>query len=68
MATLRENEEEVVEVMRERKIDILGLCETRFKGKTDKKIHNDYRLLCSGPDNGRHEVGFLVNPDIEKIY
>ena len=67
VATLRGKEEEVVEVMRERKIDILGLCETRFKGKTDKKIHNDYRLLCSGSDNGRHGVGFIVNPDIAKF-
>ena len=67
VATLTGKEEEVVEVMRERKIDILGLCETRFRGKTDKKIYNDYRLLCSGSDNGRHGVGFIVNPDIAKF-
>ena len=53
VATLRGKEEDVVEVMRERKIDILGLCETRFKSKTDKKIDNDYRLPCSSSDNGR---------------
>ena len=57
----------MVEVMRERKIDILGLCETRFKGKTDKKIQNDYRLLCSSSDNGRHGVGFIVKPDIAQF-
>ena len=66
VATLKGKDQEVVEVMRERKIDILGLFETRFKGETDKKIHNDYRLLCRSSDNGRHGVGFIVNPDIAK--
>lgn len=52
--------------MKQRNISILGVCETRYKGKTDKKIHEDYRLLSSGSDDGRHGVGFVVAPELSK--
>lgn len=66
VATMRGKEEEMVEVMNERKIVIMGLCETRYKGSADMKVHNDYRLLCSGSDDGRHGVGFLVAPEVAR--
>ena len=36
LSTMKGEEEEICEVIRERKIAIMGLCETRCKGKIDK--------------------------------
>ena len=35
VATMRDKEEEVIEVMKERNVAIMGLCETRYRGKGD---------------------------------
>ena len=56
----------MVEVMKERKIVIIGLCETRHRGSGDMKVHNDYRLFYGGSDDGRHGVGFLVVPEVAR--
>ena len=40
LATLRGKEEEVVLMMKERNLDILGLCETRLSGTGCKLLHD----------------------------
>ena len=42
--TLKDKEEEIVMMMEERDIDILGLCETRLPGEGTKLIHNNYSI------------------------
>ena len=64
VATIRGKEEELVELMRERKLMVLALAETRLKENGDKIIHENYRLIHSGTDSGRHGVAFLVAPDV----
>jgi len=71
VATLKGKEEELVEVMKMRDLSILALAETRLKGKGDRIIHENYRLIYSGREDSRHGVGFLVAanlaPYVEKV-
>ena len=64
VATLRDEEEEVVEMMRARRLDILGMEETRLRRNGDRTIHEDYRLMFSGTEEGKHGVGFVLNETI----
>ena len=64
VATLRDKEEEMVELMKLRQLSVFGLSETRMKGCGDRIIHVGYRLIYSGEDSGRHELAFLVSSDI----
>ncbi len=64
VATVRGKEEELVELMKERKLTILALAETRLKGNGDRIVHDNYRLIYSGIDDGRHGVAFLGAPDV----
>ena len=61
---MRGKEEEIVELMDERKLDILGLCETRLKGSNDRLIHNNYRLVNSGDDESSSGVGLALSAEI----
>ena len=58
--------------MRERNWDILGIAETRLKGKNGRRvIHDNYLLLYQGDDDGRHGVAIVLSPavsnNIERI-
>ena len=64
LSTLREKEEEIVMMMQERKIDILGLCETRLPGEGTKLLHNSYQLIYKGGREARHGVGFIVSEEL----
>ena len=45
VATLTGKEEELVEVMKMRDLSILALAEIQLKGKGDRIIHENYRLI-----------------------
>ena len=64
LSTLRDKEEEVIMMMEERKIDILGLCETRLPGEGTKLLHNNYQLFYKGGEAARHGVGFVVSEEL----
>ena len=56
---------EVAEVMNVRKVDILCVQETRWKGNKAKEIGGGCKLLYSGADeNGRSGVGIILNTDL----
>ena len=40
----------MIEIMKERRLDILGLCETRLKGEGQRVLHHDYKLIYKGMD------------------
>lgn len=61
---MRGKEEELTELMERRKLDVLGLCETRWKGKGRKVVHNDYEIIYSGGDDTRHGVGVMLTPQM----
>ena len=50
--------------MEARRLDIIGLAETRMKEHGRKTIHNDYELIYSGrSDNCDHGVGMILSPE-----
>ena len=46
--TLNGKEEEIVELMIERSLDILGICEARMLGRGSRVIHENYQLVYIG--------------------
>ena len=71
VATVKNKEEEIVEVMKMRNLSILAMSETRLRGKGDRILHDNYRLLYSGGEGARHGVGFIIEPNtaqyVEKV-
>lgn len=66
-ATLRGKEEETVEMMKRRRLDVLGVSETRLQGEGRRTIHENYQLLWKGRDDStQHGVGILVGPDLAR--
>ena len=63
VSTLREKEEEIIELMKVQKLEILGMCETRLRGNGEKILHDNYKLIYSGEEDGRHGVAFMVAPN-----
>ena len=64
IATARGKEEEMIEVMKSRRLDVLGLAETRLKGNGDQIIHGNCKMIYSGNDDGRHGVGIILSPKL----
>ena len=57
---------EVAEMMNIRRVDILCVQETRWKGDKAKEIGGGCKLLYSGADeSGRSGVGIIVNNDLK---
>ena len=66
VSTLRDKEEEIIEVMKSRNLEIVTMCETRTNSNIDKTIHQHYRLLCTDRNDGRHGVGIIVTPELSR--
>jgi len=68
VATLIGKREELAEVMKMRDLCIVALAETRISGRI---IHENYRLMYSGGEDGRYLVHVLVSdtmaPYVEKL-
>ena len=64
--TLRGKEEEIILMMQERRIDVLGLCEIRLPGEGNKLLHSDYQLFYKGGMQARHGVGVIVSNELAK--
>ena len=64
VSTMRDKEEEIVHMMKERNLDILRVCETRTKNEGQKTIHEDYKYIYKGNQEGRHGVGFVLNSSV----
>ncbi|GLV37385.1 hypothetical protein CBL_10648 [Carabus blaptoides fortunei] len=69
--SIKEKEEELVEEMEKQNIEILGITETKKKGRGMRSIHKGYWMIWSGiEDTGRAKggVGLVVAPNrITKI-
>lgn len=61
--------EEIVDMMIDKNIEILGICETRLPGEGTKIIHNNFHLIFKGMISDRkYGVAFIVAPTFaEKI-
>ena len=53
---------EIVEIMKKRKIAVLGISDSRMKGSGSKQIDSNFLYTWSGRDtHADHEVGFIVD-------
>ncbi len=54
--------------MERKKIKMLGLAETRWKGKGRKSLHHEFELIYSGGEENTHYgVGFILEPTIAQF-
>ena len=64
IGTFLQKEEEVVEMMEKRNIEVLGISETRDKITGRRALHNNYVYFKSSEDNGKHGVDVIVSEKI----
>ncbi len=57
---------EIVELMERKKIKIIGLQETKWKGNKARELGMGYKLFYAGMDNNRNGVGIMVNEDLKR--
>jgi len=57
--------EDLIKCMKEYKLELVALQETRWPGSGDH-VSNGYTLLYSGDDTTRLGVGFLLGPQVKK--
>jgi exonuclease III len=53
--------EEIIDIMKQQKLDIIGCSETKWKGNGAKDLREGYRLWWSGGKKGRNGVAFVTN-------
>ena len=57
---------EVVDVMERRRIDVLCVQETRWKGQKARELGEGYKLYYMGVDNRRNGVGIVLSPEMKE--
>src|SRR5215469_13639357 len=64
-STFNGKEKEGVLLMEGRRLDIMGVCEARYKGQGVKRLHNDYVMIYKGKEEeARHGVAIIMRPEI----
>ena len=69
IGTYKDKEEELLNLMKERNLDVLGLSETRLKNKeSGRDLGDNYILAFSGVEQGiaKYGVAMLVGPRLSK--
>ena len=54
----------LVMMMQERKINIMGISETRRKTSGRTVLHDDYICMASGDPTGKYGVILIVTPEV----
>ena len=57
---------ELIDVMQRRKIMILCIQETKWKGQSAKKLGEGYKVYYTGEDTRRNGVGIILHPDLHE--
>ncbi|XP_037787799.1 craniofacial development protein 2-like [Penaeus monodon] len=57
---------ELVDLMERRRINILCIQETKWRGEKAKEIGNGYKLFYYGMNNRRNGVGIILDPEMKK--
>jgi len=57
---------ELVDLMERRKVKIMCLQETRWKGSKARELGNGFKLFYVGEDGKRNGVGIVLNDDLKK--
>ena len=69
IGTYRDKEEEILQIMKEKKIDIMGLAETRLRGnQLNRNLGDGYIISSSGIDQGtaKHGVAIIMGPRVSQ--
>ena len=66
VGTMEEKALEVVEMMKRRKMEVLCVQETKWKGDRARKMAEGYKMLHAGGDGRSNCVGIIVNVEISK--
>ena len=61
-----ERGDEVVEMMKRRKMEVLCVQETKLKGERARKMAEGYKMLHAGGDGRSNGVDIIVNVEIIK--
>ena len=56
---------EVVDMMKRRKVDILCVQETKWKGSKAREMGDGYKLYYTGEDGRRNGVGIVLSPELK---
>ena len=65
VGTYNNKEDEILDMMKERKLDVLGMAETRHRGESaGQDLGDGYVLIYRGVDAGirKHGVAMIVGP------
>uniref|UniRef100_A0A8D8U4R8 Endonuclease/exonuclease/phosphatase domain-containing protein n=1 Tax=Cacopsylla melanoneura TaxID=428564 RepID=A0A8D8U4R8_9HEMI len=66
--SLNKKEEECIDIMIQKKLDIFGISETKRKEHGTEELRGGYHLIWSGGEKKRNGVGLIVtNENKEKI-
>ncbi|XP_066943490.1 uncharacterized protein [Macrobrachium rosenbergii] len=57
---------ELFDVMQRRKIMILCIQETKWKGKSARKLGEGYKVYYTGEDTRRNGMGIILHPDLRE--
>ena len=66
MGTMEGKALEVVEMTKRRKMEVLCVQETKWKGDRARNMAEGYKKLHAGGDGRSNGVGIIVNADISK--
>ena len=67
VGSMNSRSREVADVMERRKVDILCVQETRWKGDKAREIGSGFKLLYAGADDrGRNGVGIVLNREMKE--
>ena len=65
MGTMTGRGREIVDVMQRKKVDIICVQETRWKGQKAKEIGEGYKLYYVGKDTKRNGIGVILSPGLK---
>ena len=66
VGTLTGKGREIVDVMERRKVRILCIQETKWKGNSAKILGNGYKLYYAGESNRRNGIGIILDEPLSK--
>ena len=66
VGTMKEKVEEVIEMMIRRRLEVLSVQETKWKGDRARVLSANFKIIHAGGDGISNGVGVIVNEDIAK--
>ena len=68
MGTMTAKSNSLVDLLKRRKIQVLGLQETRWKGAKARPLREVFKLIYNGEQSGKNGVGVILCKDSRGFY